>query len=153
EIRPDLAMAQAYYAFYLAAEHRRDEARAQTLAATRIDSLSPFAFATSGHTFYVLGEYDEAIPYCERALELQPDFALALQALTIVECERGNFARALDAASRLVSLSNRAPIFLGLLGRACAAAGRRSEALDVLNELQARRSREYVLPVADLQIW
>jgi tetratricopeptide (TPR) repeat protein len=153
EIRPDLAIAQAYYAFYLATEYRRDEARAQTLAATRVDSLSPFAFATSGHMFFVLGEYDEAIPFIERALELQPDFALALQALTIVECQRGNFARALDAASRLVSLSNRASIFLGLLGRAYAAAGRRRDALDVVDELQSRRSREYVIPVADLQIW
>ena len=153
EIQPNLVTAQAYLSFHHSACRRPDEARAQAEQATKIDSLAPFAHAASAAGFQITGHYDEALRFAARALELHPEFALALWVTTVSQCRLGQFERAIETAERLVSLSNRAPIFVGLLGHVYASSSRRAEASTSVEELRLRRSSEYVVPTADLLIW
>jgi hypothetical protein len=64
----------------------------------------------------------------------------------------GRHDRAIELLERTVLLSARAPVFVGLLGLGHAAAGHRSEALALLDELRSRSAREFVLPLAPLMI-
>jgi tetratricopeptide (TPR) repeat protein len=54
--------------------------------------------------------------------------------------------KAIFQCQKTVTLSNRIPTYLGLLGWAYGLAGRRDEAREVLEELLERSRREYVRP-------
>jgi tetratricopeptide (TPR) repeat protein len=140
EIEPNLVTAQAYLSFHLSLCRRPDEARVQGDRATEVDSLAPFAHAACAAGFQITEHYEEALRFAARALELHPEFALALWVTVLSQCRLGRFERAIETAEWLVSLSNRAPIFVGLLGHTYGAANRRTEALACTEELQARRS-------------
>ena len=152
-IQPDSSFTLAYYAFYLAMLGRYDEARATSLRATTLDALAPFVHACASVVSYAAGRYDEAIRYGERALELHPDFAMALYLTGLSLCQLGRFDLAIERHERLASIGQRHPIFVGLLGYAYSAAGRRRDAMTLVEELNARRANEYVIPSAYLLIW
>ena len=153
EIQGNLVIAQAYRSFLLSARHRPTEARAQADQATEVDSLAPFAHAASAAGFQITGHYEDALRFAARALELHPEFALALWVTSLSHCRLGQFDAATETAGRLLTLSDRAPIFVGLLGYVHAVAGRTDLALGCIGELQSRRAHEYVVPTADLLIW
>jgi tetratricopeptide (TPR) repeat protein len=138
----------------LALEGQHDAAQREARNAIALDPLAPFPYAAAASTFHVGGRYEDAIRFSARALELYPDFALGLWAMTLSCSQAARFAEAIAAAERLVALTDRAPVFVGLLGHACAVAGRRNEALKIGDELAARRAAaEYVTPTAEVLVW
>jgi serine/threonine protein kinase/tetratricopeptide (TPR) repeat protein len=153
EIHPRFALAHSYYGMFLAARHRFEEARAHALEGMTLDSLSPFAHAMAARTLYVARQYDEALRYGERALELHPDFALALWTTGLIYCRLGRFDPAIDVLQRVMLLSNRAPWLVGFVAFANALAGRRTEALAFVDEIDARSSTDFVPPITSVMIW
>ena len=151
-ISPRSPLAHVYYGLFLATARRTDEAVARLTRAQELDPLSPFIHGLATMGYYMVDLFVEAERAGARALELQPDYLLALWLNGVAASAGGRHTAALEALERAVALS-RAPIFVGLLGAALARAGRRDEAIRLLVELEDRSSRgDYVPAFASLAI-
>ena len=82
-----------------------------------------------------------------RALELDPDALYPLWACALVLQMHGKHEESVAMLEKAVTLTERAQTwYLGLLGGSYGAAGRRTDALRILQELLDRSTREYVAP-------
>jgi serine/threonine protein kinase/Flp pilus assembly protein TadD len=152
-INPRSSLAQAYYGLFQACNGRAEDAVTHAKLACELDPLSPFIHSAAGVNFLVMGRLDEADRATRLALELQPDYLLALwtRGLALSGLER--HVEAIEALERAVTLS-RTPGFVGNLGFAYARAGRPDDAIQLLRELEERSSRgEYVPAFARLVIY
>mgnify|MGYP002813367723 CR=1 FL=1 len=78
---------------------------------------------------YAASRYEDAVRHGDRALELHPDFAMALYLTAFSLCQLGRFDAAIERLERLAAVGGRHPIFVGLLGYGYGAAGRRERQL------------------------
>jgi eukaryotic-like serine/threonine-protein kinase len=151
-IKPQSSLIQTYTSLFAALEGRVEDARALVNRGVELDPLSPFIHGLAAATFYAIGNLVEAEASAQRSLELQTDYMLGLWVRGLALCGLDRFEEGLAMLERAVTLS-RAPIFVCTLGRGYALAGRRDEAVRLLNELEDRASRgEYVPRFAPLAI-
>ena len=139
ELDDNYVPAHQWYALYLAAQGRADDAVKQMQFAQLIDPLSPSVHAGLGYMYYLARNYEQAVRQAEVALQLNPNFMVAHAVLGWSYVEEKKFAdaiRELETASRL---SGGVPVYRGALGRAYALSGKKSEALKIIRELEDRR--------------
>lgn len=117
-----------------------------------MDPLSPFAHGLGSVVMFLARRYEDALRLGQRALELHPDFALALISSGLAYSRLGQHDRSIPLLEKNVSQSRRTPWFVGHLGLGYAVAGNTDVALTLLDELRARSTREYVTPLAPLAI-
>jgi len=146
ELSPRAAHIVVHHAVFLAARHERDEARAVARRAIELDPLSPFVHTVAAFTMYVSRSHLEAIRCAERALDLDPGYAQGLIVLGLASCAVGDDEHAIEAFTRLVSVSKRTTLFTALLAFAHGRAGREDEARTILRELEARQQKDFVGP-------
>jgi adenylate cyclase len=77
ELNPNSAEAHDYYALYLLAMRRFEEALRHTQRSHEMDPLSPTRLALHGSVFYYLGQYDHALEEWRSAVEMSPESPLA----------------------------------------------------------------------------
>ena len=145
KLKPAYAPAHQWYSSYLVAVERFDEAIAE---AKRTQELEPLSFVASSHLgwiYYLSGKNDEAIQQCKKILELDPSSFPARRYLGLAYEGKGMYAEAIAEFQTGVKLSG-SPLMLGLLGHAYAASGKRSEAQQVLTDLQQLQDQRYVSP-------
>ena len=112
-------------------------------AATSIDPISLKAVVGSGFHLYLTQQYEPDVEPLEKALELEPEFAVAHWALGLA-CDRlGDFTRALAAHRSAVIYSGHSPTMEANLARSLALSGARAEALDILTRLSAESLAPY----------
>jgi len=139
ELDDNYVPAHQWYALYLAAQGRMDDAVKQMQFAQLIDPLSPSAHAGLGYMYYLARNYEQAVRQAEVALQLNPNFMVAHAVLGWSYVEEKKFAdaiRELETASRL---SGGVPVYRGALGRAYALSGKKAEAVKIIRELEDRR--------------
>jgi TolB-like protein/tetratricopeptide (TPR) repeat protein len=73
ELDPSYVPARYFYSEYLFSRGRCGEAKEQALRGLAIDPLSAIAAHVVGVTLYYCREYDAALPYLHKALELDPE--------------------------------------------------------------------------------
>ena len=144
EDSPSHANARQFFAIFLCAMGRPDEGLAEAARAEELDPLSLPIKTTVGWCRYLARRLDEAIEVLESAIEMDPNFVPFRHALTWSLIAHGRFDAAVEQASRAVSLSARSPFYLASLGLAHAAAGSRTEANDILQELEEAGKNRYV---------
>lgn len=149
ELNPSLADAHFSLAHLLVVTGRFDEGLAHARQARELDPLSPFINALEGGFLSAAGQPQAAGVRLERALELQPDFWIALLVRGGLALERGDTAAALADLQRAAERSARTSQVLAMLAVAHVAAGERAQAQAILHELQARAATSYV-PAANL---
>jgi TolB-like protein/Flp pilus assembly protein TadD len=88
--------------------------------------------------------YDEAIQELRSALTVRPDDALALWFLGFVLIANNQPKEAIPPLEKALLVSTRSPGVIGVLVRAYAHAGRRTDALRLLAELKRRKQAGYV---------
>ena len=145
KLKPSYAPAHQWYSSYLVAVERFDEAIAE---AKRTEELEPLSFVASSHLgwiYYLSGKNDEAIEQCRKILELDPSSFPARRYLGLAYEAKGMHAEAIAEFQTGVKLSG-SPLMLALLGHAYAVAGKKAEALQVLNDLQQLQEQRYVSP-------
>ena len=76
-LNPSYSVGHQWYANYLTARGRFDEAVAAMRHAQEVDPLSLVASAALGWVHYYRRDYDAAVEQCRRTLELNPRFELA----------------------------------------------------------------------------
>jgi TolB-like protein/Tfp pilus assembly protein PilF len=143
--KPAYAPAHQWYSSYLVAVERFDEAIAE---AKRTEELEPLSFVATSHLgwiYYLSGDNDKAIEQCRRILELDPSSFPARRYLGLAYEAKGMYAEAIAEFQKGVKLSG-SPLMLALLGHAYAVAGKKTEAQQVLNDLQQLQSQRYVSP-------
>ena len=143
ELNPNDADAHAGLALWLLCQGRTDEAVAWALRGRELDPLA----ASGGNIGWILFQsrrYDESIHELRSTLAVHPANATALLFLGFALTANNQPADAIPVLEKARSLSNGSPAATGVLIRAYAHAGRRTDALRLLAELQKRSKSGYI---------
>jgi len=143
ELKPNDATAHLGLANWLLCQGRTEEAQAWAQRGRELDPLG-VSGVSIGWILFQARRYDEAIHELRSALAVQPDNAMAHWFLGFVLVADGKPEEAIPVLEKAVSLSDRSPGAIGVLVRAYAHAGRRTDALRLLAELKRRKQAGYV---------
>ena len=138
------APAHHFFADYLKAMGRFDEALAEIEKARELDPLSLAINTGVGHVLYLSGQYDRAIEEYKRAVELEPSYMATHVWFGRPYLEKGMFAEAIAELETAVRLSGESTIAFAMLGHGLASAGRGEEAMQILNKLKEKSKTQYV---------
>jgi tetratricopeptide (TPR) repeat protein len=143
ELNPNDADAHVGLALWLLSRGRTDEAVAWAKRGRELDPLAVSGDIV-GWILFQSHRYDEAIRELHSALAVQPDDTGALLYLGFTLVAKDQPGDAIPILEKAISVSNGSPAATGVLIRAYAHAGRRSDALRLLADLQKRRKAGYV---------
>ena len=145
EFNPRYAHAHQWFGVYLGLTGRYEEGYTELKRAFR---LEPHALMNQGLGFVLIfnRRYDEAKEQFERALEFDPNFFQAYWGLGAADLQMSRYQAAIAEMEKALQLSGGAPLFLGTLGTAYAAAGYPDEAHKTLDQLEQVAKERYVTP-------
>ena len=147
-LNPSYSVAHQWYANYLTARGRFDEAVAAMRRAQEVDPLSLIASAALGWVHFYQRDYDRAVEQCRRTLELNPRFELAHLWAGWAHEAAGRHGEAVRHLTEAVRLSADGAVALASLGRAQALAGDSAGARQTLATL--RRTQGAYLPAFEV---
>jgi serine/threonine-protein kinase len=145
ELDPEYAPARFWYANLLAARGRFDESLRESEAAREHDPYSPLADVNYGRALYYAGRHDEAAAYLREKLRANPDYPQLLHMLGYVELRRGRIDEAVATFEKLHS--TKPLLAAAALGHAYGRAGRDSDALRMISELDELSKTQFVPPL------
>jgi serine/threonine protein kinase/Flp pilus assembly protein TadD len=143
-LKPNSADAHAYYGWELTLVGRVDEGIAESKRAVELDPLSVEVNETAGQNFYYAHQYDQAIEQLSKTLEMDPQYWVARMYLGTAYEAKGDLARAVAECKKAHDTEPSIPWPLAELGHAYGLAGRKSDAENVLKELEHWSKRSYV---------
>jgi len=159
EMNPNYGVVRPWLAFELSALGRKVEACAEAKRAVRIDPVAAPILVSAGLVYYLAGDYDTAIRYCEKVLHADPDsFYQAYFIVGMARERKDLFGEAVEALkvcvdkSRLQADNSARPSgdpnahMLAALGFCLARSGAASEAMQIILELKEIQTRKYVAP-------
>ncbi len=144
ELNPQYATAHEWYAIYLWAMGRFDEAIAEAETARELDPLSLIINTVVGIAYYFARRYDESIANHRKALEMDPNFLLANTYITMPYVDAGKYDDAVDIIRKAEPLAAEHAYSLGYFGGAYGRAGLKDDALRILARLDELARRRYV---------
>ncbi|MEO6654848.1 MAG: protein kinase [Pyrinomonadaceae bacterium] len=143
ELNPNLAGAHTLYAEYLSRSARFDEALREVKLAQELDPLRTGLVGNEGLILYHARRYDEAIAKKQIHASLAPENPFAHLELANAYVQKGQYAEAIVSYNASIKLEETTSALI-YLGRAYALAGRRAEAMALLEKL--KRTEKYVSP-------
>jgi serine/threonine-protein kinase len=138
ELKPGYVVAHHWYAEFLSAMGRHEQAVSEIKRAQELDPLSPLLLAIGGEVFNFARRYDDVIDQCQKALELDSNFALAYAHLAIAYCGKGMHKE----AEKFARLEGKDPQISLRLAYIYAAAGSRAKALEILAARQQSKRQK-----------
>ncbi|HEU5400919.1 MAG TPA: tetratricopeptide repeat protein [Terriglobales bacterium] len=142
-LNPNDAQAHIGYASLLMCQGRFDDAFRWAERAHELDPLGDNDTQV-GWILFTARRYDDAIRKYRSVLAIHPDDAATLWYLGFALIAKGEPEQAIAPLEKALSVSRRSPGVIGVLIRAYAHAGRRTEALRLLAELKKRRQSGYL---------
>jgi len=142
-----------YAFYYLRPMNRIAEAKAQTQQALALDPLSIFFRVHLGFLFYVERQYQQAAIQFRRALEMSPDHYLAQAMLGMALTFLKDYDIAVDCYERARKADVQSKFVASLNAMTLGFAGRREQALVLLEEVEERAERDYISPVSIGYVW
>jgi serine/threonine-protein kinase len=142
ELKTSYVMAHEWYAEYLAALGRHDEALSEIKRAQQLDPLSVPVTRAVGWVLYFARRYDQAIEELQKALAMDPDFLGARLVLWWVHVAKGTPDAAIADIRKELEKPGLRTVKKLMLAYACAAAGNKEEANGLLWELEAKLAGE-----------
>jgi serine/threonine-protein kinase len=146
KLNPNDALTHSYYAQYLSALGRLDEAIQEIKRAQELDPLSSIINSLVAYMFLLSRRYDETLEHIRKALILDPDFFWAHTGLGWLYEQKGQFQEAIAAHDKAVQLTKGTMGTLAASGRAHALSGNAEEAERVIRELMDESRQSYVVP-------
>jgi TolB-like protein/Tfp pilus assembly protein PilF len=143
DLSPNDALAHWGLGLWLLCQGRTDEAISWAQRGQQLDPIT----VPGGEVAWILFQshrYEEAIGQLHSVLAVQPDDVDALSTLGFVLAAMGRDREAVAVLEKSVADSNGSPAAIGVLIRAYARSGRRSDAMRLLTDLQRRRATTYV---------
>lgn len=101
ELNPNLPSAYDYYAFYLQAMGRQQEALAAAHRAVELDPLSPWFLSEEGRVLFRARQYESSVARYQHALELDPGYNPALTRMIDVYTVMGKYDEALASINQI----------------------------------------------------
>jgi TolB-like protein/Tfp pilus assembly protein PilF len=150
ELNPSYATAHQWYANHcLTPLGRHEEAIAELRCAQDVDPLSISIAASIGLALYFAGRFEEAVQQCRQAVEMDPTFWIGQLFLGWACIQQGQFEDAVTALQASLSFGNKDPVALAALAHAYGIMDRRTEALQIVAQLDQLARTRYV-PAMDL---
>jgi len=153
ELNPNNARTRNYHSMLLTAVGKTDEAYEENRRANALDPLLDSAISGLGVYFLRKGEFEEARAQFQKSIDMEPDRApshwLLGQALVLEK----RLDEGIEEIQKAHSLLESSPMILAGLGWAYAQAGKREEALRVLEELQERSKTQFIRPYLFAKIY
>jgi serine/threonine-protein kinase len=153
ELNPGYARAHQGYAEHLSEMGRHNEAIAEIKRAQELDPLSLIINAIVGDIFFHARRYDEAIAQCQRTLELNAGFHPAHLYLGWAYEQKKLYDEAISEYRKAIALEPGSPTVATDLAGGYAAAGRRTEALKIISNLQELSKQRYVPSYGIAQVY
>ncbi len=146
ELSPTYPTANHWYAEFMMTMGNTDDAIARMRKGLESDPLSLIINAAVGWSFYNARRYDEAIEQLRRTVELDPNYPVTYWILGLVLRKTDCCDPAITEGEKGVTLSGGSPLMRAALAHTLGAAGRKTEALQVLDDLTVLGKRQYVAP-------
>ena len=143
ELNPNDVATHLGFANWLLCQGKMDEALSWSRRARELDPVGVTGLS-NGWILFHARRYDEAIRELRSVVVVHPDYAWAHWFLGFALVGKGQPQEAIPELEKTVSLMQRSPGSIELLATAYAHAGRRTEALRLIDELKRRRQRGYV---------
>lgn len=135
-LNPGFAQAYKLHGRMLSFFGRTDEALTELFRARELDPLSPIIHAYIAQTYIFARDYTRAAEQIDRGLELNPNHVLLLHNRGELLVAQGRWYAAIDPLRQSVELSREPSThYRAILGMAYARAGRRPEAIAILEDL------------------
>jgi TolB-like protein/DNA-binding winged helix-turn-helix (wHTH) protein len=150
---PRYANAHHWYGDYLSIMGRHDEALLEARHALELDPLNLMIGTWVGRRYYLARKYDLAIEQGRNTEELDANFAAAHLLLGENYVQVGLHDQGLAELQTAASLSGNSPLYLAQVAVAYASAGKKTEALQIVAQLQSLSGTRYVSPYGLAQIF
>ena len=147
EINPGYATAHHWFALFLVAGGRVEEAIAQAEQARRVDPLSRVIHAAVGTVRMFARDYEAALAEFRAILALEPEWATGQALLGRGLAAAGRYEESIKPMETAIRLSNRRPSHLALLAYTYAMSGRTDDAKALLRELEQAPPGSFAPPV------
>jgi len=141
---PGYAQGIHWYALYLAAVGRKEEAIREIKLAREIDPKSLIINANAGWVYYLTWEFDRAEEAEKVTLQMDPSFVSAHSYLGQIYVAKKRYQDAIREFQTAMSLAPGDIAEQADLAHGYAAAGRRSDADEILTEMQAEQAKQFV---------
>lgn len=145
ELNPRMIDARDWYGWYLLWQGRNEDALQQIQEAQAIDPLSGSVGTDLGTWYYCQRQFEPAALEFQKLIGLYPTYRPAQIMLGWTRLQQGRFAEAIQGFEKARQLDD-SPADIAALGLGLAKAGKKTEALQLLSELQKRAAQEYVSP-------
>lgn len=143
---PDYPFAHMWYGHCLLCMGRLDDGLIETRRALQLDPLSPITHICYEAALWFRRDWDGCIDHCRSALEINPGHVGVRWMLANALQTKGSHEEAIRERQRAIEAAPGSVMFLAELGESCGAAGMRSEALRILDQLHELRGHKYVMP-------
>jgi TolB-like protein/Flp pilus assembly protein TadD len=147
ELNPNAMGVHWYYAQYLSALGRNDEAIAEAKDGLEIDPLAPIRVAVVACEYLYARDYDQSIELFRKMLEMEPNYPPAHWNLGWAYAQKGMYDAAIAELQKAVALDPQNPDFAATLAYTYAVSGKKAEAQKMLDELNRRAKQSPIAPV------
>ncbi len=138
--------ASHWYAECLMTMGHQAEAIAGMKKSQELDPLSLIISVAIGWAHYMARQYDDAIAQLHRTIELDPNYPVTYWILGLILRKLGRYELAITEGEKGVKLSGGSPMLTAALAQTLATAGRKKEAIQLLDELTQLATQKYVAP-------
>jgi serine/threonine protein kinase/tetratricopeptide (TPR) repeat protein len=136
ELDPNYPTIYHWYSNSLEEQGKLEEALSEIKRAQELDPLSPVITSNVGEVLFFLHRYDPAIEQFNKTIELDPNFPPAHQYLAAAYAQQGKFDEAISELHKVRQIVGaQDPTGIGDLGYVYAKAGKKDEAMKMLNHL------------------
>jgi len=153
QLNPRYPSARQWYAWFLLAMARLDEALVQARAAVELDPASVSIRRSLGWLQYYAQQYDASLDNLRRALAMDPTAEETLRLMGLLYMVRGQYDDAETAFTEAMALTQNNAMALAGLGQVGVRRGRPDEAQEYLQEILERGRSRYVSPVALIKLY
>ncbi|MGE5735784.1 MAG: TPR end-of-group domain-containing protein [Acidobacteriota bacterium] len=150
-LNPSYSMAHRIYAAVFGSTGRHHEAVQQINEAMRLDPLSLPNNAEVVRTLYYARNYDQAVWQGQKALQLDANYSRTYFWLGRVYSQKGMHREAIAAAEKILESMPDSTLGLTEMAYSLAAAGRQTEARQILGRLE-ERSKSTFVPAYNLAV-
>ena len=148
ELDPRYPTAHQWYAFWLAAHGRMEEALVESHTALELDPASVSIRRTAGWVYFYARRFPQARDQLVRAIAMNPTSEENYRVLAMILAHLDLLGEAERTVREALASPGTGAYSKATLGYILAQAGRRPEAEAILGELTALAQREYVSPVS-----
>lgn len=146
QLDPRYANAHHWLGDYLSVEGRHDEALVEAKTASGLDPLNLMIGTWVGLRYYLARNYGGAVEQSRNTVALDPNFAAAHLVLGEAYVQMGLHEQGIAELQNAATLSGDSPLYRAQIAVAYAAAGRTTEARQIVSQLQAASTERYVSP-------